>query len=626
MSKNWELTISNIGGFRGNYNFILKPGLNILGAPNATGKTSFINAIRLLATEKDENELNIFLNSSCMNGEISLKNEDEYFIKLSRGESKIKILDRKLIATGTKIDEIAFLTNDNPFISSIEKGLDLEVIYDWLKNITDLEYYDKAFSIVTGIGSSYQIELEKIKSTMKIKESELEIQLTELTNSKTRFEKRLNSLRKKGKSDSDIENTRVKHTNIAHEIDILRNRIKRFEADFEQAEKTISEIKAAHKRVSEDLERVLKQFVNAEAEIKKREKLIEKTEEQVIKLKEEKQSLINNLSRLDTIKSEISQSLESKEKKCAYCNSNIDLKSYQNHFEKIIQEVDNLQNDLVKLENRIRKLEAKRIRISNEIQDFKINLPKRKRHLDNELSNLDNQISRLEEIINTYPEQILTKEKKLQDKEVLYNDIQTKLIDLTSNGTDNKKMQNDLVQKLQVVNQKIADVRLQSYKMKFSNQKMSNLVRLIDATKEIGKLIQEKIAHIQDELIDKINERIIECYEGLKFLDFSSITLTDDLKLIIKRKPGIITSFKELSTMERTLVGIIISFSVLKAFYPDFPIFAIDDPLNAADDIRFQKLVKYLSGKIPLLIVTRNLANRESDFKILSQDNIFVEI
>ena len=626
MKENWELTISNIGVFKGVHNFRLKSGLNILGAPNASGKTSLINSIRLLSSPRNELDIGVYLNSSSMNGEIRLKYDNDYFLSISRGENKIKILDQKLLSNNSVIDEIAFLSNDNTFIQSIEKGMDLDIVYEWLKKITDLEYYEKAFTIVSKIGSEYQLQLEKLKSNVKIKESQLEIQLNELTSKKNSLNKRLLSLRKKTKEESNIEDLKNQHEKIAYEMSLIRNRLRRYRGDLDDSIQKIVELKKLEEKINIQLEGILKVFNNAEVEINKIERRIAKIDSDIIMQNEKLSLFLVKVDRINIIKEEISKLINDDKENCIFCNSKLNLKDLEKYLLLISKEQNDLNSEFDKLDTLIKRLEIKKSKMMQEIQDFKINLPRRKRTLEIEIDTIKSKIRFTSEIINEYPGKILLEEKNLTDFEVKYNEIQTKLIDLTSSDDENKKLQNNLVIDIKEVNQKIANIELELYKIKNSNQRMVNIIKLLDVIQIINQEIQDKIAFIQDEFIDKINERIKECYKFLKFLDFSSVILTDDLKLIIKRKPGIITNFKELSTMERILIGIIISYSVLRAFYPDFPIFAIDDPLNAADDIRFQKLVEYLSTKIPLLIVTRNLANDESDFKIITQDNIITEI
>lgn len=626
MKENWELTISNIGVFKGVHNFRLKSGLNILGAPNASGKTSLINSIRLLSSPRNELDIGVYLNSSSMNGEIRLKYDNDYFLSISRGENKIKILDQKLLSNNSVIDEIAFLSNDNTFIQSIEKGMDLDIVYEWLKKITDLEYYEKAFTIVSKIGSEYQLQLEKLKSNVKIKESQLEIQLNELTSKKNSLNKRLLSLRKKTKEESNIEDLKNQHEKIAYEMSLIRNRLRRYRGDLDDSIQKIVELKKLEEKINIQLEGILKVFNNAEVEINKKERSIAKIDSDIIMQNEKLSLFLVKVDRINIIKEEISKLINDDKENCIFCNSKLNLKDLEKYLLLISKEQNDLNSEFDKLDTLIKRLEIKKSKMMQEIQDFKINLPRRKRTLEIEIDTIKSKIRFTSEIINEYPGKILLEEKNLTDFEVKYNEIQTKLIDLTSSDDENKKLQNNLVIDIKEVNQKIANIELELYKIKNSNQRMVNIIKLLDVIQIINQEIQDKIAFIQDEFIDKINERIKECYKFLKFLDFSSVILTDDLKLIIKRKPGIITNFKELSTMERILIGIIISYSVLRAFYPDFPIFAIDDPLNAADDIRFQKLVEYLSTKIPLLIVTRNLANDESDFKIITQDNIITEI
>ncbi|MHA1844230.1 MAG: hypothetical protein ACTSWE_08215 [Promethearchaeota archaeon] len=598
-----------------------------MASPNATGKSSFIKALRLLTFSGDEFVLESLLNSSSLNGSITLKSKEIYHVSLKRFENKVLVdSNSKFLLRDPRIGEIAFLTNDNPFMQNIEKGINIDIINSWLSEITDLQYYKKAFSINSKIGSEYQRELEKILSEVKIKESSLNILIEDYKKEKKELETRLANLRAKSSSNVDLKEYREKHTKIAREIESLKNKIKNNSSRLDQAKYDIRLTKDEIHELSKALNETINQFENAEIEIKRKESTISKLEIEIDKKEELLFNRRDELNRFRTIKTEIERSLDKDESKCSFCNSKIDKGSLKEYLKEIQSKIKKLANEIDGISSELNRLALEKRAIFDEIQSFRTSLPKKKRQLEIRLRDSENQLSRLESIIRTYPEKLLEDRKILQDKEVEYNKIQQILVDLTSTDDSSKKTQNELIIKIDELAKKISDIELQLYKMKFSNQRITSLNRLLDGVRQISNFIQDKIIFIQDKLIDRINERISECFNDLHFLDFSSIYLTDELTLEIKRKPGITTPFSELSTMERTLIGIIIAFSVLKAFYPDFPIFAIDDPLNAADDLRFQRLVKYLSTKIPLLVVTRNIAKDDSELKLLTQENILVEI
>ena len=65
----WKFELRNIGGLTEKNEFDILSGLNIIEAPNATGKSSITNALRLLCAEglkKDEqnNFLRVVLNEN----------------------------------------------------------------------------------------------------------------------------------------------------------------------------------------------------------------------------------------------------------------------------------------------------------------------------------------------------------------------------------------------------------------------------------------------------------------------------------------------------------------------------------------------------------------------------------
>ena len=148
MTSFWDLRINNIGTFKGEHHFKLKSGLNIIGSPNATGKTSIINSLRLLVNSHNSSFLNRILNNSSLIGGVSLKNkEHNFFVNLSRTEDKVIVNGNNPFVQSDQIDEIAFLSAENPFFIAVEREASQQKIKEWLFNITDLEYYEKAFII-----------------------------------------------------------------------------------------------------------------------------------------------------------------------------------------------------------------------------------------------------------------------------------------------------------------------------------------------------------------------------------------------------------------------------------------------------------------------------------------------
>ena len=265
-------------------------------------------------------------------------------------------------------------------------------------------------------------------------------------------------------------------------------------------------------------------------------------------------------------------------------------------------------------------------KISEEILVLQRELPVKIKQIENSRKDTQRKLNHIKEIISTHPEKKGIEEKQLLEKEIQNEKLQTQLTDLTSDTDENKKIQRELLLKLKQIRDKINKLDIDLFNLKFSNKKIKGIEILISKTKEIGKAIQKKISFIQEEIIDKINKRIKESYEAIELIGFSSIIITDDFNLKIKRRSGIKANFDELSGMERVLMGIIITFSTLQAFYPDFPLFAIDDPLNAADDLRFKKLINYLANQISLLIVTRNIIQDKSNLSMLTQRNILTKI
>ena len=87
-----KVELQNIGGLQGKHSFTFNKGLNVIKAPNASGKTSLLNAIFLvLGNEQIErSELEDYLTDNEVAGYVRITNEEgnKSEIRLTRDLSK----------------------------------------------------------------------------------------------------------------------------------------------------------------------------------------------------------------------------------------------------------------------------------------------------------------------------------------------------------------------------------------------------------------------------------------------------------------------------------------------------------------------------------------------------------
>ena len=130
-----------------------------------------------------------------------------------------------------------------------------------------------------------------------------------------------------------------------------------------------------------------------------------------------------------------------------------------------------------------------------------------------------------------------------------------------------------------------------------------------------------KAEEVKNAVKDMFNERIEEVYELLEFdEDFEQIYLDDQFNLrIIRRFQGQrkLDSINTLSRSEKETVALVLMLAGRQAYLPDFPFF-IADETSFFDPTRFNRIVGYVSERVPYTVITK-LAPRDA------QDEVKVE-
>ena len=135
-----------------------------------------------------------------------------------------------------------------------------------------------------------------------------------------------------------------------------------------------------------------------------------------------------------------------------------------------------------------------------------------------------------------------------------------------------------------------------------------NYDKLIDRTNILIKKLNKYTESFYHDFVDYLNSELEILLNKLNW-NFKELYIDDELNIIVKNSEGKPQEFNSLSDFEKKSIVILILLIVKMKFFPEYPIFAIDEHLNSADPQRILNFVPYLyeniiKSKIKFFIIT----------------------
>ena len=129
-----KINIKDIGGITKPISVTLKKGLNIIKAPNAIGKTSFIHAVQTLVLPENElREHPEFLNDFSNEGKVELICDGKKdYRKIRRVGNSLGVIGNAFYNVGgaSKVRLLSFADPENEFLDTVLKGKPLDEFFE----------------------------------------------------------------------------------------------------------------------------------------------------------------------------------------------------------------------------------------------------------------------------------------------------------------------------------------------------------------------------------------------------------------------------------------------------------------------------------------------------------------
>ena len=131
-----------------------------------------------------------------------------------------------------------------------------------------------------------------------------------------------------------------------------------------------------------------------------------------------------------------------------------------------------------------------------------------------------------------------------------------------------------------------------------------HIARVVQKLHDFLSYMQERYEYVINGARNELNQALSKAFEVMQYTDFTKIMVNSEYELEITRRDGMVTKLSRLSSSERLTISMIIMFVAKQAYARDFPLFVIDEVMGAYDETRFKRIIDYIKGKVPYLVIT----------------------
>jgi len=627
MSAKIEVEFENIGIFRGKKKFQLNKGLNIVYAPNASGKSSLVAGLKAVSVSAlSLNELARTLNDYEDLGKIKLVIDgEEYSAEIVRKpDGSIEISGKRLSDDGI-IKKVAFIDMENDLVSAIYAG-DEEKVERVLREISGITYIETILDVTDNLKSSYEYSYET-------KRREYEIRKEEIEKERLQIEKRLHDVRKKIEEilrNPEIEPARKE----IEEIENQRRKIEKEKSDARQEEIELNNRKGLLERDYRNLKAELDVLIEKRNELEKERteierkiieirKEIEKLEGEVEELKKEESKLINEIRENEELLRRRKQVLEYA--KCPYCGASINR--------------DELMKEIVKIEDNIFNLRDKLSNIRKSIEDRVTIISELKEKGESRLEEIKKEFNRLDREINKIEKDVEFKKQKIREIEKELKGIR----EILRNYEEKLRVLDRRLEAFKDVSPLIGELRkLQSEEAHLSSQLDYTFGRLrqleqvyeeirvlknrIETCTFLSEYFRIRLEELKNIIVERVNEGILRNFKLLRLAELEYPILSSDFSLTLTRTGGTPTTLAELSDAEKAILTILLAITLKDFVAQDFPFYVVDTLIEFIDDSRAKEIVKYLTeiGQNDKVLVVTKTKPYSGEQKVLTQEDIII--
>lgn len=590
-----ELEVSNIGGIE-KETFELSPGVTLLTGPNASNKTSLLNAFAFALGAKSAP-----LRSGSTEGWVELSNDDiNIHRQLTHANGETKISGQSLLETtedsagdpkclATFINLLEF----NSFRTAIRRGDPIESLLMGPLDIEDLEEERAKLikskknldSKISDLDVS-QTELERVQEKRESINAELDELHEELSNLRTRRDstEEQDELSEYHQKQADLN---AERTQLSSDIQDITDSIDRLEQQRQAALEEVNE--AQQEAESYDPDKIRRN----------RRELRERLDTADERIETLQTAVTANREMLDLDidwAGSHEHNISADRIRCWACGSMADRNRFEATIEEILDSIADERGKRDKLKPQLNELDED-LKAYNNAQSRAADSKDRVRELKKRTEQRQNSLQ--------------TKRELLADVNEELADVQQQIDEMrkTNNGQGNKL--DDKIEQTQkeVLSKQSELTRLDSVlsDIRADIEKRDELTQQREDLRERIQSVTNEIEQAEQRLRESFNTTVADLIERLEFDSFERIWLDGSFEIVVAREiEGTIhrSPVAHLSEGEREMVGLVCGLAGYITYDLDdtIPVLLLDS-LGAFDINRLEPLISYFSDRTEYLVV-----------------------
>lgn len=589
----FNITVENVGGI-GEASFTFEETVSIISGPNATNKTSLLQAIAF-GLGRD----NVSIRNDADEARVTLSIGGESFTRTARrsgrgitisGEGYLSDSEDKRL-----FDYFGCLLEFNPLRSAVRQDEEIEPV---LKEPVDIDTLEQRRSTKMQEKRSLQQDVERlgdVESEIRDQEQTLERKREE----RSELEQRLDELQEK----------QTESTAPDDELDTLREERTDLVLKRDEYERQIADLEGAIERLEADREEI-------EAELEEQRELAE--EYDLGDLKSERTSLQDEIDdierRYDILQSVLTANREMlNSEHTGALGQETDLMSKQVDCWVCGRptEVDAIEETIDELQALVKQDKQKKREVKPKVEELEEQISEGKR-AQRRVRNLEGRIDDIEQKLQERRESLATKRDELEGVREEISELDEEIAALEAEQASEITDLTDEIEEvrvdLQTVEQTIESTQERIETLEEQKREREEKRDRIDELSDEITELTDRIENLETHLREEFNGAMDDLVSRLDFDRIERIWLDGNFELVIARDvDGSVRedTVETLAESEREIVGLVLALAGYTAFDLDeiVPVLLIDT-LGALDTTRTDLFLEYFSDRPEFLIAS----------------------